>query len=92
MGHQFTLKINLFEVVLLIVGVTSAILGFILINRIYSKEGEMTWLMVVAIFHWLTLIVLFISLSVAVDVSKKQLVMAERMVYLLERKKGNKRL
>ena len=90
MGHQFTLKINLFEVVLLIVGVTTAILGFILINRIYIKEGEMTWLMVVSIFHWLTLIVLFISLSVAVDVSKKQLVMAERMVYLLERKKGNK--
>jgi high-affinity K+ transport system ATPase subunit B len=90
MEYQFTPKINLFEVVLLIVGVTTAILGFILINRIYSKEGEMTWLMVVAIFNWLTLIVLFISLSVAADVSKKQLAMAERMVYLLERKKGNK--
>jgi high-affinity K+ transport system ATPase subunit B len=90
MGYHLSSKINVFEVVLLIVGVTTAILGFILINRIYSKEGEMTWLMVVAIFNWLTLIVLFISLSVAADVSKKQLAMAERMVYLLERKKGNK--
>ena len=90
MEYQFTPKINLFEVVLLIVGVATAILGFILINRIYIKEGEMTGVMVVAIFSWLTLIVLFISLSAAVDVSKKQLVMAERMVYLLERKKGNK--
>ena len=90
MGYQLTSKINVFEVVLLIVGVATAILGFILINRIYIKEGEMTGVMVVAIFNWLTLIVLFISLSVAADVSKKQLAMAERMVYLLERKKGNK--
>lgn len=66
-------KISGFEVVLLIVGIAAAILGFHLINQAYSIEKEVSWLMVIAIFNWLMLLVLFISLSLAVDTSKKQL-------------------
>jgi high-affinity K+ transport system ATPase subunit B len=83
-------KISVFELVLLIVGVTTAVLGFQLINRIFTIEKEVSWLMVIAIFNWLMLLVLFISLSLAVDVSKKQLAKMEIMVYLLNKNKGKK--
>ena len=80
-------KISTFEVVLLIVGVTSAILGFKLINLVHSQDGTISWMMVIAIFNWLTLLVLFISLSLAVDVSKKQLAQMEEIVNLLGSRK-----
>jgi len=68
------IKVNLFDIVLLIVGIAAAILGFQLINRVYSAEsGQLSWLMITSIFSWLTLLVLFILLSVMVDVSKKEL-------------------
>ena len=80
-------KISAFEVVLLIVGVTSAILGFKLIDLVHSREGAVSWMMVIAIFNWLTLLVLFIFLSLAVDVSKKQLAQMEEIVGLLGSRK-----
>ena len=76
-------KISAFEVVLLIVGITSAILGFKLINLVHSQDGTVSWMMVIAIFNWLTLLVLFISLSLAVDVSKKQLAQMVEIANLL---------
>ncbi len=80
-------KITTFEVVLLIVGITSAILGFKLISIVHSQDGAVSWMMVIAIFNWLTLLILFISLSLAVDVSKKQLAQMEEVVNLLGSKK-----
>jgi hypothetical protein len=53
-------------------------------------EAELSWLMVIAIFNWLMLLVLFILLSITVDVSKKQLGEIKNIVYLLEQKKGKK--
>lgn len=80
-------KISAFEIVLLVVGIAAAFLGFQLINQAYSIEKEVSWLMVIAIFSWLTLLVLFISLSLAVDVSKKQLEETKRMIEVLEKKR-----
>ncbi|MFH0868195.1 MAG: hypothetical protein V1831_02695 [Candidatus Woesearchaeota archaeon] len=82
-------KISTFEVVLLIVGITAAVLGFQLINQVYISEG-MSWLMIIAIFNWLMLLVLFVSLSLAVDVSKRQLNEMKNMVYIFSQKKGRK--
>jgi len=82
-------RISAFEIVLLIVGVTAGFLGFKLINQVYAVEGTVGWLMVIAIFAWLTLLVLFIALSVAADVSKKQLAELKNIVELLG-KKGKK--
>lgn len=79
-------KISTFEIVLLIVGITSAFLGFKLISLVHSQEGTVSWMMVIAIFNWLTLLVLFISLSLAVDVSKKQLAKMEILIYILKDK------
>ena len=81
-------KMNVFEIVLLIVGIGAAILGFQLINQVYKAEsGQLSWLMVIAIFNWLTLLILFILLSLMVDTSKKELREIRTMTYLLYEKK-----
>ncbi|MBS3096778.1 hypothetical protein J4480_05040 [Candidatus Woesearchaeota archaeon] len=81
-------KMNVFELILLIVGIGAAVLGFQLINQVYNAEsGQISWLMVIAIFNWLTLLILFILLSLMVDVSKKELNEIKTMIYLLSEKK-----
>ena len=84
-------KMNVFEIVLLIVGLGAAVLGFNLINQAYSAEGgKLTWLMIIAIFSWLTLLVLFILLSLMVDVAKKELNEIKTMIYLLAEQRKKK--
>ncbi len=83
-------RVDTFEVVLLVVGITAAILGFQLINYVYAQEGMISWMMVISIFNWLMLLVLFVSLSLAVDVSKKQLAEMKNIVYIFSQKKGRK--
>lgn len=85
-------KMNVFEVALLVVGIGAAVMGFQLINQVYSTEGsQLSWLMIIAIFSWLTLLVLFILLSLMVDVSKKELDEIKTLIYMLsEGKKKSK--
>lgn len=83
-------QVSAFEIVLLMVGITAAVLGFLFINQVYLIERKISWLMVIAIFNWLMLLVLFVSLSIAVDVSKRQLAEMKNVVYLLSQKKGKK--
>lgn len=84
-------KMNVFEIVLLVVGIGAAILGFQLINEAYKSQGsQISWLMVIAIFSWLTLLVMFILLSLMVDVSKKELNELKTMIYLLSESKKKK--
>ncbi|HLG23950.1 MAG TPA: hypothetical protein VI564_03415 [Candidatus Nanoarchaeia archaeon] len=82
-------KTNVFEIVLLIVGVGVGVLGFQLINEVYSaNNGELSWMMIVAIFSWLTLLVMFILLSLMVDVSKKELAEIRALIKLLADKQA----
>ena len=84
-------RMNAFEVVLLIVGVAAAILGFQLINQVYKIESsQVSWLMVIAIFNWLTLLVMFILLSLIVDVSRKELNEVKTMIRLLSENRKKK--
>jgi len=83
-------RINAFEVVLLIVGLTVAILGFHLINLVFKGYVNISWLMLIAIFNWLMLLIIFISLSISVDVSKKQLAQMEIIASILDQIKGKK--
>ena len=84
-------KTNVFEIVLLLVGIGAAILGFQLINQVYKNENnQLSWLMVISIFSWLTVLVMFILLSLMVDVSKKELKELKTMVDLLSQNKKNK--
>ena len=82
---------SVFDIVLLIVGVGAAFLGFQLINQAYRAEsGQLSWLMIIAIFSWLTLLVMFILLSVMVDVSKKELKEIKMLIYLMSESKKKK--
>lgn len=83
-------RISAFEIVLLVVGIAAAILGFLFINQVFSEEGKITWLMIIAVFNWLTLLVLFISLSLAVDISKKQLEEIKNLAESIQGRKGRK--
>ena len=83
---------NIFEIILLFVGIGVAVLGFHLINQAYSNNSQVSWLMIISIFNWLTLIVLFILLSLMVDTSKKELKemkdVRSMIVLLSNKKKG----
>jgi len=64
-------KTNMFEKMLLIVGLAVIAGGFYLINRAYTNFPGLSWIMVVAIFGWLTLIILFVISSTSVDVKEE---------------------
>ena len=84
-------RMSVFEVVLLIVGVAAAFLGFHLINQAYKAEsGQISWMMITAIFSWLTLLVMFILLSLMVEVSKRELSEIKTLIYLLSEGKKKK--
>jgi hypothetical protein len=80
-------KLGTFEMLLVIVSLTVTILGFQLINTVYQQQGKVDALLLITIFNWLTLLVMFILLSITVDVSKKQLDKLEVVVGLLTKKK-----
>ena len=85
-------KLNVFEIVLLIVGIAAAVLGFQLINIVYKAEGgQLSWLMIIAIFSWLTLLVMFILLSLMVDVSKKELEQLKLINFLISEQRKKKK-
>ncbi len=84
-------KVSIFDIVLLIVGIGAAVLGFLLINQAYTAESsQLSWLMIIAIFSWLNLLVMFILLSVMVDVSKKELTELRNIFYILSESKKKK--
>lgn len=83
-------QMNIFEAVLLAVGIAAAVLGFQFINQMYSAENQLSWLMVIAIFNWLTLLVMFILLSLMVDVSKKELKEVKTLICLLSKNRSKK--
>lgn len=80
-------KFTVFEGVLLGVGLLASVLGFHLINQLFISEGTMSWLMVVSIFNWLILLVLFVLLSLVVDLSRRGVDELQKIVKLLQKKK-----
>ena len=80
-------KFTVFEGILLSVGVLASILGFHLINQLFISEGTISWLMVISIFDWLILLVLFVLLSLVVDLSRRELDELKEIVKLLQKKK-----
>ena len=79
-------RMNVFEIVLLVVGLAAAFLGFQMINQLYRAEnGQLSWLMIIAIFDWLTL------LSLMVDVSKRELNETRNLIYFLMQNQNKKK-
>lgn len=62
---------NFFEKTLLVVGLGVTIVGFFLIRAAYKSEQGLTWLMLLTIFSWLTLLILFIVSSLNADVKEE---------------------
>ncbi len=83
-------KISVFEIVLMLVGIAASFLGFHLINKAYIVEKEATWMMIIAVFNWLMLLVLFVLLSLTVDTGKKQLAEMKNLSEIIRQKKGRK--
>ena len=84
-------RASVFDVVLLVAGIGAAVLGFQLINQAYRAEsGQVSWLMIISIFSWLSLLVMFILLSVMVDVSKKELSEIKTLIYIMSENKKKK--
>ena len=84
-------RVSAFDIVLLVVGIGAAVLGFQLINQAYRTEsGQVSWLMIIAIFSWLSLLVMFILLSVMVDVSKKELNEIKNLIYIMSENRKKK--
>ena len=85
-------KMNPFDAILLVVGVGAGLLGFHLINTVYAVEGHhLSWMMVVTIFSWLILLVLFIMLSLIVDISRKELNELRALIFLLSEQQKKKK-
>ncbi|MBN2567056.1 hypothetical protein JXB02_03170 [Candidatus Woesearchaeota archaeon] len=64
-------KANVFELILLIVGVGIGILGFNLINGLYAEDQAMTWNLLQTVFLWLVLIVMVILAATMEDVKEE---------------------
>ena len=85
-------KMNPFDAILLVVGVGAGFLGFHLINIAFDAEGRrISWMMVVTIFSWLILLVLFIMLSLIVDISRKELNELRALIFLLSEQQKKKK-
>jgi|TARA_B100001964_G_C14204224_1_gene587321 1,4-dihydroxy-2-naphthoate octaprenyltransferase len=73
-------KINTFEKILLIVGLAVTLGGFYLIDRTYASLPGLSWIMILAIFGWLILIILFVISSNSVDVKEELSIIIKEQV------------
>ena len=70
LGSEGIRKSTLFEKLLLIIGIAIGIIGFWLINSVYSQNQVLSWQLVTAIFLWLLLV--FIVILTASNESIKE--------------------
>ncbi len=61
---SFSRKPNVFESILLLIGVVLIILGYIVIYRLYTIEGVLSWDLLQTLFLWILMILLVISAAV----------------------------
>jgi hypothetical protein len=65
------LRLSLFEILMLVVGLLGTFLGFKLINGLFMVDGRISWDMLGTIFLWLIFMTIFILMSFMVEVSRK---------------------
>jgi hypothetical protein len=53
-------RLNFFEKMLLIIGISVTIIGFYYINKIYTGDGHLSWALLQAAFLWLLLLFMII--------------------------------
>ena len=70
LGSEDIRKSTLFEKLLLIIGIAIGIIGFWLINSVYSQNPVVSWQLITTIFLWLLLV--FIVILTASNESIKE--------------------
>lgn len=68
---QIARKVNFFEIVLLVVGLSVGIVGFAIIRNLYLAEPVLSWQLFTTVFLWLILIVLLILAATMEDVKEE---------------------
>jgi uncharacterized membrane protein len=53
-------RLNVFEKLLLLIGISVTIIGFYYINKMYTGEGRLSWALLQAAFLWLVLLFMII--------------------------------
>jgi hypothetical protein len=69
--EKLTRKINLFEVVLLLVGLSVMLVGGYAIQKQYFLDGYLSWNLLQSIFLWLVLLVLLIIAAIMENVKEE---------------------
>ncbi len=62
---------NVFEKILLVIGILIVMIGYGLIYRVFSTTGVLTWEGLFAIFLWLVLICIIILVAVAENMKEE---------------------
>jgi len=60
----FRRRPNIFESILLIIGVILILLGYMVIYRVYAAEGVLSWDLLQTLFLWVLMILLIILAAV----------------------------
>jgi len=72
---------NVFEKILLVVGIAIVMIGYTFIHRMYVYSGSvLTWDLIVSMLLWLISLVLIISLAVSENVKEELRVVAENQL------------
>ena len=64
-------KITFFEKAVLVIGLFTILIGFYFIQTVYQVDRNLSWLMLIAIFSWLSLLILIIISSLNADVKEE---------------------
>lgn len=64
-------KTSYFEKMLLLVGLFVLVIGYLLINKVYSAEGsKLTWGFLQSTFLWLLMVIFIILLAIGEDIKE----------------------
>jgi hypothetical protein len=81
-----------FDITILVSAVIVIFLGLKLLNKAFIAEGgKISWLMAIAVFTWLTSIMMFILFSLIVYISRKELGGIKDLVVELHKKSIKKK-
>jgi len=77
---SLTRKPNMFESILLIIGVVLIAMGYVVIYRMYLTEGFLSWDLLQTLFLWILMILLVILASVNENMKEELKIMITNQV------------
>lgn len=76
---------NVFEKVLLVIGIAIVMIGYTFIHRMYTVTGSViTWDLIICMLLWLMSLVLIINLAVSENVKEELKIVAESQLQELK--------